>query len=197
MCTRLAVNFTQVYIPIYVGVSLNMDKTAVATVPLIVFLSSLLIAPLQNLLTKKLGLALLYIIGSAIVTGSCALVYVIQEEYCRWIYATAFLFGIGTTVVSIVSVSYEADLVSKECKTSAFVYGIMSLTDKLSNGIAILAVQLHRKVLSGPDPDIPTPADSRFVRDILTLVPVISCLIACIFTLDVTNYSKKKATAKS
>lgn len=42
----------------------------------------------------------------------------------------------------VTSLSLTADLVGESTQTSAFVYGLMSFTDKLSCGVAIAVIQL-------------------------------------------------------
>ena len=57
MSTRLFVNLSQVYLPLYLQDTLNLPSTTLATVPLSLFVSglfaSLLIRPLRLLLSKK------------------------------------------------------------------------------------------------------------------------------------------------
>ncbi len=52
------------------------------------------------------------------------------------IYPAAGLLGVGTTIILVGAYSMEADLVGNHVVTGAFVYGFISLLDKLSNGIA-------------------------------------------------------------
>jgi hypothetical protein len=52
-------------------------------------------------------------------------------------YFSAFLLGIGNSLIMVTSVSLEADLVGEDFESGAFVYGCMSFTDKLINGIAV------------------------------------------------------------
>lgn len=183
MATRLAVNFAQVYLPIYLLVSLNRPD-AISVIPIIVYATSLCVAPFQGYLFKRMGLSVLYTAGTLLIIAACVIVYFVNQEVSNIminvsISIVAVLLGIGTTVTSIVSVSMEADLVGQDCKSSAFVYGIMSLTDKLSNGLVIIVVQHFLQV-------VPDKAD--LVRLVLAFVPAISCSIAVIFTL---GFNKK------
>ena len=44
----------------------------------------------------------------------------------------------------ITSLAFTADLIGSHVESGAFVYGAMSFTDKLSNGIAVFVIQyLH------------------------------------------------------
>ena len=61
---------------------------------------------------------------------------------CKWdkeyteteIYFVAAFIGSGGAGILISSLSIVADLIGKNKESSAFVYGIMSLVDKVSNG---------------------------------------------------------------
>jgi hypothetical protein len=61
-------------------------------------------------------------------------------------------------------VSSQADLIGARVSSGAFVYGSMSLLDKLSNGVAIFAIQAHRQALA---------EDAQ--RDFTRLVLVVGC----------------------
>ena len=64
----------------------------------------------------------------------------------------------------ITSLSLTAELISSNVESSAFVYGAMSFTDKVSNGLAVMVIQLQHFI----------PADSKslvtgnwYFRDVL------------------------------
>ena len=44
----------------------------------------------------------------------------------------------GTASVLVSSLALTANLIGKNTSTAAFVYGAMSLTDKIANGIAVI-----------------------------------------------------------
>ena len=50
------------------------------------------------------------------------------------IYVLAILIGLGGTGILITSLSMTAELIGQNTECSAFVYGIISFVDKLSNG---------------------------------------------------------------
>ena len=54
------------------------------------------------------------------------------------IIGVALFNGVGTASVLISSLSLTAALIGKNTSTAAFVYGAMSLTDKVANGIAVI-----------------------------------------------------------
>jgi Na+/melibiose symporter-like transporter len=55
MATRLFVNLSQVYIPLYLHESLNMTAESLAVIPLVMFVSSFVVSLLVKVLNKKCG----------------------------------------------------------------------------------------------------------------------------------------------
>ena len=51
------------------------------------------------------------------------------------------MFGTAGSAVLITSLSLTAELIGNNTETSAFVYGAMSFTDKVSNGLAVMVIQ--------------------------------------------------------
>lgn len=89
-------------------------------------------------MTGTLGPRVTYAIGSVITVASLAGIYFQPVHTVQWlIYITSFFLGVGTTIILVGAVSMEADLVGEHVATGAFVYGFISLLDKLSNGLVI------------------------------------------------------------
>ena len=57
------------------------------------------------------------------------------------IFIAAALFGAAGSAVFITSLSLTAELISNNTESAAFVYGAMSFTDKVSNGLAVMVIQ--------------------------------------------------------
>eukprot|EP00455_Lapot_gusevi_P028657 TRINITY_DN3063_c0_g3_i1.p1 TRINITY_DN3063_c0_g3~~TRINITY_DN3063_c0_g3_i1.p1 ORF type:complete len:118 (-),score=21.07 TRINITY_DN3063_c0_g3_i1:24-377(-) len=74
----------------------------------------------------------------------------------------------------VTSVQLEADLVGDNTESGAFVYGALSFTDKLSNGIAIYVIQK----INGDS--------MRYARQALVYVPAAAAVVALlmIWVLD-------------
>ena len=51
------------------------------------------------------------------------------------------LLGSGGSTILITSLSMTSDLIGDNTNTGAFVYGAMSFTDKLSNGVVVALLQ--------------------------------------------------------
>ena len=65
----------------------------------------------------------------------------IDENHIFEIYVVAVLIGAGGSTMLVTSLSVTADLIGNNSESGAFVYGFMSLTDKLSSGIAVIIIQ--------------------------------------------------------
>ena len=50
----------------------------------------------------------------------------------------------------ITTLSLTAELISSNVESSAFVYGAMSFTDKVSNGLAVMVIQLQHFIPADP-----------------------------------------------
>lgn len=83
MPTRLFANISQIYVPLYLHDSLKMPATSLATIPLIMYLSSFQVSLVIDKINKKLGRKIAYSIG--VILGVCA---------CIWIW-----FGKGDTFI--------------------------------------------------------------------------------------------------
>lgn len=49
--------------------------------------------------------------------------------------------GIAGSIILVTSLSITADLIGEKTGSGAFVYGIMSFGDKLTNGVAVVLIQ--------------------------------------------------------
>lgn len=57
------------------------------------------------------------------------------------IYAVAIVMGIGSCIIQVTNLGIVADLIGTKTDNGAFIYGIMTLTDKLSNGITVITIE--------------------------------------------------------
>ncbi|KAM9718407.1 major facilitator superfamily domain-containing protein 12-like isoform 2-T3 [Menidia menidia] len=60
------------------------------------------------------------------------------------VYGAAVLLGAGSATILVISLAMTAELIADQTQSGAFVYGAMSFTDKLANGVAVMMIQaLH------------------------------------------------------
>ncbi|XP_070542874.1 major facilitator superfamily domain-containing protein 12-like isoform X2 [Ptychodera flava] len=163
MCTRLMVNVSQVYIPMYLLESLQLDSDSIAIIPLIVYVSGFLTSIFMRLINKLIGRKLTYFLGASLIIVCCISLWF--KTIGKFIYLSAVLLGAGGSTVLVTSLSMTADMVGDNTESAAFVYGAMSFTDKLSNGLAVTLIQdLH--------PCIKCCAECKwYYRDIMVFVP--------------------------
>lgn len=57
------------------------------------------------------------------------------------IYIVAVLFGIVSCILQVINLGTVADVIGNKVEDSALVYGLMTLSDKISNGIAIAVIE--------------------------------------------------------
>ncbi|XP_074659678.1 major facilitator superfamily domain-containing protein 12-like [Tubulanus polymorphus] len=172
MCTRLVVNVSQVYLPTYLLYALDLDKAYMAIVPLVVFVSGFVTSIFMKLVNRICGRKVTYYIGLQLICGACVWFYFISlYDLERQIFGAAVLLGSGCSTILITSLSLTADLIADDTETSAFVYGAMSFTDKLSNGVAVILIQrFHPCCVASP----------LYHRNVMAFVPGGVALLALV-----------------
>jgi len=179
MFVRLATNVSQVYLTFFIAVSLQMSELAIAILPLIVYLSQLAATLAAKRLSVRLGRRNSLVCGAAIFCAACAAMFATPAGASAAMYPTVALLGAGSAITMVISVSLEADLVGRNIESAAFVYGAISFTDKLANGVAVLAIQFVFEAL----PDDEQRAAYRLVNSALPLAAMLAAvLVACTIT---------------
>ena len=140
MSTRLFVNLSQAYLPLYLQESLELKSTYVAIIPLVMYCSSFVVSRLMKCLNRQAGRKISFLLGAVVGLSACVWVYYGEDETGKkedffrtyGIFFPAILFGAAGSTVLITSLSLTAELISNNTETSAFIYGAMSFTDKVS-----------------------------------------------------------------
>ena len=214
-CTRLMVNVSQTYIPLFLLVTLHAPKSSIASVPLTVFGAGLLSTCVCERLTRRLGSEGLTFVGCITVLLSCVGTFLIPASSYSAVYLIAFLLGSGTGIVGVSALSLICDLVGDCCESGAFVYGAMSFSDKISNGIAIMIAeamtpmaacerqrqqQQHHDggdVASGGGCLLETEEGERFYRWVMIVAPGGSAVVASLMLafILVTRHMRRGAAS--
>lgn len=184
MCTRLVVNITQVFISFYLIVTLQMSATSIAIVPLLVYLSGFLATFFLRYLNESLGRTGSFALGAALIVIALVLSYFLTPETATWVYPFSIVLGMGNSIIMVTSVCLTGDLVGNNIESGAFVYGSMSFTDKISNGIAILFIQNTRQQLQ----DLPDQ-DGEFLRQVYCILPSLAALVGLCTVMFMTHCS--------
>ncbi|CAK9830966.1 Major facilitator superfamily domain-containing protein 12 [Anthophora retusa] len=143
MLTRLFVNLSQIYVPLYLHKSLSMPATFLAIIPLIMFLSSFVMSLIIERLNTKLGRKLSYCLGVILGMFACTWIqFGTGLTYTKYqIYPVFVILGSAGSIMLITSLGITADFIGQNVDSGSFVYGIMSFTDKLCNGLAVILIQ--------------------------------------------------------
>ncbi|OWZ13030.1 Glycoside-Pentoside-Hexuronide family transporter [Phytophthora megakarya] len=184
MCTRLVVNITQVFISFYLIVTLQMSATSIAIVPLLVYLSGFLATFFLRYLNESLGRTGSFALGAGLIVLALVLSYFLTPENATWVYPFSVVLGMGNSIIMVTSVCLTGDLVGNNVESGAFVYGAMSFTDKISNGIAILFIQNTREQLQ----DLPVQ-DGEFLRQVYCILPSLAALVGLCTVMFMTHCS--------
>lgn len=143
MATRLIVNLSQTYIAMYLTNSLMLPKKFIATIPLVMYISGFLSSFLMKPVNRWIGRNLTYFMGLLIILAFASWV-ALDSRLGAEVYGAAVLLGAGSATILVTSLSMTADLIGSNTHSGAFVYGAMSFTDKVANGLAVMAIQnLH------------------------------------------------------
>ncbi|NWI22029.1 MFS12 protein, partial [Crypturellus soui] len=140
MATRLIVNLSQTYIAMYLTNSLLLPKKYIATIPLMMYVSGFLSSFLMKPVNKWIGRNLTYFVGILVILAFASWVALTRRMGVE-IYAAALLLGAGSATILVTSLAMTADLIGSNTHSSAFVYGAMSFTDKMANGLAVMVIQ--------------------------------------------------------
>lgn len=159
MSTRLFVNLSQIFIPLYLHETLDMAASALALIPLVMFVGSFLTSFVIEGLNRGLGRRMSYLLGCLLGVIACIWIqFRAGYDFITYeIYAVAVLFGVGGSIILVTSLGITADLIGDKTGSGAFVYGIMSFCDKFANGIAVIIIQ-----------DLHSTTDKNYYRDVIT-----------------------------
>jgi len=144
MATRLFLNISQSYIPFYIQDSLKVeDASMVARVPLVMFAASFVSSFPTKIANRYVGRASTWLLGAGVGLAASITVFLAEGEAMKdWgIYLVAVAFGASSSALLITSLGMTADLIGEETSSSALVFGLMSLTDKVANGLGIVLIQ--------------------------------------------------------
>ncbi|XP_070701008.1 major facilitator superfamily domain-containing protein 12-like [Pempheris klunzingeri] len=140
MSTRLIVNLSQTYISMYLINTLKLPKKFIATIPLVMYVSGFLSSFIMKPLSKLIGKCLTYFVGLLLILAFSYWV-LLDERMGERVYGAAVLLGAGSATILVISLAMTAELIADQTQSGAFVYGAMSFTDKLANGVAVMMIQ--------------------------------------------------------
>ncbi|KAI9908416.1 hypothetical protein PsorP6_004491 [Peronosclerospora sorghi] len=111
-------------------------------------------------------------LGAGFIVLLITLPYYLSPDTALWIYPLSSILGMSKSNIMVKSVYNTGDLVGTHVESGAFVYGSMSFTDKISNGLAILFIKNTRQQWQ----DVPQ-ADGAFLRQVYCILPSVASLL--------------------
>jgi Na+/melibiose symporter-like transporter len=189
MCVRLYTNIFGTLLPFYLIDVLHMgtdDKDSVsfnlALVPMLTYASSVVVSTQLNRFYHRFGRKKALFVGTAICLV-CLVVMALLKEQNNWVmYIVALFIGASQSLVLSTGINLISDVVGAKAKTGAFVFGIYSLLDKFSSGIAIFLIGNADSY--SKTSELITTEDVSFIRFTMVLVPGISCLLSSLIVLS-------------
>uniref|UniRef100_A0A671XXK2 Major facilitator superfamily domain containing 12 n=1 Tax=Sparus aurata TaxID=8175 RepID=A0A671XXK2_SPAAU len=181
MCTRLIVNLSQTYISVYLTNSLMLPKNFIAIIPLVMYVSGFVCSMAMKPVSKLIGISITYLIGLLLVLGFATWVFLDSNMGAESIYGAAVLLGAGSAIILVMSLSMTATLIGEQTQCGAFVYGSMSFTDKVANGVGVILIQSIQPCST----EACCPACVWFYRDVMVTVTggVAVAAALCLFTI--------------
>merc|ERR1711872_118410 len=133
------------------------------------FVTDLFNAALTKSVSKKLGRNIAFAVYCLVAGSACLWINwgnASDDVFTGYeIYVIAILIGCGGSGMRILGVAIVSDLIGTNTDSSAFIYGSMSLLDKIGNGIATMLIQHFV-----PD-QIANPEDiGRYYKNVLFLI---------------------------
>ncbi|CAN8004911.1 unnamed protein product, partial [Ixodes hexagonus] len=147
MSTRLYVNLSQVFIPMYIQETLKLHRQSIAIIPLVMYVSGFISSLPVKYATRFIGTKNVYVLGGVLGVAGSVWIMLGQSTpgYTRYqIYGIAVLVGMAGTTVLLASLAITNELIGGHTTSGAFVFGAMSFLDKMANGIVVITIQdLH------------------------------------------------------
>ncbi|XP_073957316.1 major facilitator superfamily domain-containing protein 12-like isoform X3 [Choristoneura fumiferana] len=148
--SRLYWALTLVYVPLFLEERLSVNPSAgselVASVPLVLYISSFFSSLLLKSKISLCGNQLAYIIGSCLSFISCLWIALGVDPHANivQIYLVAALMGAGSSTTLVSSLCVTADLIGPHSHQGAAIYSIVTFADKLVTGIAVVAIENYK-----------------------------------------------------
>ncbi|XP_054163893.1 major facilitator superfamily domain-containing protein 12-like [Oppia nitens] len=175
MVSRLFVNLTQVYTPLFLQKTLYLPKDSIAIIPFVTYISGFIFSFASKFISAKTGPKILLALGCVFGFGSCFwnnFGSIENDSFKTWqVYGATLLFGIGGTTMLIASLALTSDLIGGNTMSSAFVFGTMSFFDKVLNGsVVVILEQINPNKNMNDDNDDKKHTSILFYQNIVVYV---------------------------
>ena len=177
--------------PFYLKLVLDFQPTdsesaspVIALVPLIGLFSSFVFtmycqAAVTEKFKSRLATQLLSLL--ALVVGGGPLLFITVEQ--RWaIYASAPVTGVGFALLMNTSLTLCSDVIGKDTKGSAFVYGVYFFVEKLITGFVVFYLVAN----------FTSPDDTEVIKMVVIFLPIVCALLSILVTYLGTRLFSKR-----
>ncbi|XP_031833665.1 major facilitator superfamily domain-containing protein 12 [Nomia melanderi] len=143
VASRLFITLATVYLPLYIEETDINGKQALATVPLVSYVSSFMAALMLKHLNKSCGTKMCYFLGTVIGMFS-AVITEFGGNSATIIYITAILIGAGSSITMVTALSVTAEIIGPRTERSAIVYSVVTFLDKVVTGLVVIFIEKWR-----------------------------------------------------
>ncbi|KAL6438103.1 hypothetical protein ACFW04_004381 [Cataglyphis niger] len=143
VASRLFITLSTVYLPLYIEETEIGGKQALATVPLVSYVSSFVAALLLKYINRSCGTKVCYFLG-ATVGLTAAVVTEFVAGNATVVYVIAVLIGAGSSITMVTALSVTAELIGSRTERSALVYSIVTFLDKIITGLVVIFIEKWR-----------------------------------------------------
>ncbi|XP_012228674.2 major facilitator superfamily domain-containing protein 12-like [Linepithema humile] len=178
VASRLFITLATVYLPLYIEETKVGGKQALATVPLVSYVSSFAAALLLKYINRTCGTKFCYFLG-AIIGIIAAVVTEFVGSNTTVVYAVAVLIGAGSSITMVTALSVTAELIGSRTERSALVYSIVTFLDKIITGFVVILIEKWRCSNKELCP--------TYNRDTLSIVCASSMILGLITLLSVSR----------
>ncbi|CAL0326319.1 unnamed protein product [Lupinus luteus] len=188
--TRLVVNVSQAYLAFYVINDLQMEQSAKALVPAIIYICSFVVSILlQEIAWTGQRLKAYYTAGCILWIFCGGVILLLERNISDLMYIASVFIGVANALMMVTGVSMQNFLIGDDLNGCAFVCGSLSFLDKISCGIALYVLQSYQNTSPQLHGTLFSLSVTRFG---LGLVPASCALVGVIITctMDLQNSSK-------
>ncbi|XP_014602409.1 PREDICTED: major facilitator superfamily domain-containing protein 12-like [Polistes canadensis] len=178
VASRLFITLATVYLPLYIEETAVGGKQALATVPLVSYLSSFIAALLLKYMNRSCGTKICYLTGAFIGILSAAITE-FGGSHGIITYLIAILIGAGSSITMVTALSVTAEIIGPRTEKSALVYSIVTFLDKVITGLVVVLIErwrCHQQELC-----------PNYNRDTLAIVCASSMLLGLVTLLSVSR----------
>ncbi|XP_066589941.1 major facilitator superfamily domain-containing protein 12-like [Prorops nasuta] len=180
VASRLFITLATVYLPLYIEESEVGGKQALATVPLVSYLSSFAAALLLKYINRSCGTKMCYFLGGLIGIAA-AVITEFAGSNVGVVYTVAALIGAGSSITMVTALSVTAEIIGSQTEKSAFVYSVVTFLDKVVTGVVVILIENWRcrekELCPNYNRDtLSIVCSSSMILGLITLISVTRCL---------------------